>query len=313
MSPRKFARGRRPRRRAAIPYLEGLEARSLLSTAQVLAPAGGPSYVPGEFLVQFKPGVGEAARAAVRGQVAATLAESIQTVAMRDAGAGVLERLTLPADRPVDAAIRALENNPNVAYAEPNWIYTHQVVSNDPYYTNGRLWGMYGAHTTPSNPYGSRAGEAWAQYTDPAQVGSKGVYVGIIDEGIQYTHLDLDANAWTNPNDPVDGIDNDGDGYIDDIHGWDFVNNDNTIYDGGTTGRVDKHGTHVTGTIGAEGGNGTGVVGVNWNVTYISAKFLGQNGGTTANAIKAVDYITTLKTRDGLNVVATNNSWGGGG
>ena len=69
----------------------------------------------------------------------------------------------------------------------------------------------------------------------------------------------------------------------------------------------------MAGTIGALGGNGTGVAGVNWNVTMISAKFLGRRGGTTANAIKAVDYLTDLKSRHGLNIVATNNSWGGGG
>ncbi|MEO7293636.1 MAG: S8 family serine peptidase, partial [Ginsengibacter sp.] len=73
------------------------------------------------------------------------------------------------------------------------------------------------------------------------------------------------------------------------------------------------HGTHVSGTIGAVGGNGKGVAGINWAVQIISSKFLGTNGGTTANAIKAVDYITDLKTRHNLNIVATNNSWGGGG
>jgi subtilisin family serine protease len=100
---------------------------------------------------------------------------------------------------------------------------------------------------------------------------------------------------------------------VDDIHGWDFTQNNNTIFDGGPGSSVDQHGTHVSGTIGARGGNGVGVAGVNWNVTIISAKFLGPSGGTTANAIKAVNYITDLKTRHGLAIVATNNSWGGGG
>jgi serine protease len=77
------------------------------------------------------------------------------------------------------------------------------------------------------------------------------VVVGIIDEGFQYTHPDLAANSWTNPYDPSDGIDNDGNGYVDDIHGWDFFYNDNSTYDG----TVDDHGTHVAGTIGGKGGN----------------------------------------------------------
>ncbi len=192
-----------------------------------------------------------------------------------------------------------------VEYAEPNWIYTTSAVPNDPLYTNGSLWGMYGDGSTPANQFGSQAAEAWsAGYT-----GSNDVYVGIIDEGVDFTHPDLDANSWVNPFDPVDGVDNDGNGYVDDTRGWDFDANNNSVFDG--TG--DDHGTHVAGTIAAEGGNGAGVVGVNWNVKYISAKFLGANGGTTANAIRAVDYITNLKTRHGLNIVATNNSWGGGG
>jgi subtilisin family serine protease len=168
---------------------------------------------------------------------------------------------------------------------------------------------MYGDATSPANQYGSQAGEAWAAN----KTGSNSVYVGIIDEGIQFTHPDLAGNVWTNPYDQADGLDNDGNGYVDDIHGWDFDGRNNTIYDGGQNGMVDDHGTHVTGTIGARGGNGIGVAGVNWNVTYISAKFLGRRGGTTANAIKAVDYITNLKTQHHLNIVATNNSWGGGG
>jgi subtilisin family serine protease len=168
---------------------------------------------------------------------------------------------------------------------------------------------MYGDATLPANAFGSQAGEAWAA----GHTGNSTVYVGIIDEGVQFTHPDLDANVWNNPFDPANGVDDDGNNYVDDIHGWDFDKNDNTIYDGGTNGMVDDHGTHVTGTIGGEGGNGTGVAGVNWSVTYISGKFLGRRGGTTANAIKAVDYFTTLKTKHGLDIVATNNSWGGGG
>jgi subtilisin family serine protease len=154
---------------------------------------------------------------------------------------------------------------------------------------------------------GSNAAAAWAA----GSTGSKGVFVGIIDEGVQTTHPDLDANIWTNPFDAKDGIDNDGNGYIDDVNGWDFANGDNSVYDGGKGGNVDDHGTHVAGTIGAKS-NGAGVVGINWNVTMISCKFLGRSGGTSANAIRAVDYLTDLKSRHRLKIVASNNSWGGG-
>ncbi len=220
-------------------------------------------------------------------------------------GEGAEELIRIPPSMRVEDMVDYLKTDPNVEFAEPNWVYTHSAISNDPLYTNGSLWGMYGDATTPANQFGSQAGEAWAA----GITGSSDVYVGIIDEGSQFNHQDLAGNFWTNPFDPADGVDNDNNGYVDDIHGYDFANNDNSIYDG--TG--DDHGTHVAGTIGAVGGNGIGVAGVNWDVTLISGKFLGASGGTTANAVRAVDYFTDLKTRHGLNIVATSNSWGGGG
>ena len=106
-------------------------------------------------------------------------------------------------------------------------------------------------------------------------------------------------------------MDNDGNGYVDDVRGWDFDGNSNNINSGGAN---DDHGTHVAGTIAGAGGNGKGVAGVCWSsVKLISGRFLGRRGGDTANAVKALDYFTDLKTRHGLNLVATNNSWGGGG
>lgn len=206
-------------------------------------------------------------------------------------------------------AARSLSRLPGVDYAEPNDWVTIEAIPNDPSYTNGTLWGMYGDASAPANSFGSQASEAWAA----GNTGSSSVYVAIIDEGIDFNHPDLAANIWTNPYDPIDGADNDGNGYIDDIHGWDFNGNNNSIYDGSSTNSVDAHGTHVAGTIGGVGNNGVGVVGVNWNVKVISGKFLGPSGGTTAAAIRAIDYVTDLKVRHGLNIVATNNSWGGGG
>jgi subtilisin family serine protease len=136
------------------------------------------------------------------------------------------------------------------------------------------------------------------------------VYVGIIDEGYMYTHEDLAANAGTNPGEVAgNGVDDDGNGLVDDVYGWDFDGGNSSVFDG----VGDDHGTHVAGTIGGVGGNGKGVAGVCWNVKLMDAKFLGRRGGTTANAIKAVDYFTDLKTRHNMNIVATSNSWGGGG
>ena len=262
-----------------------------------------PQYVENEVIVQFKPRIPTADRVAARGLAGATRAR-----VLRASAEGRLEVLTVAS--PVPEAIALLKSDESVAFAEPNWIERHQTTSNDPAYIQGYLWGMYGDASAPANQFGSQASEAWAN----GHVGSSSVYVAVIDEGIDFNHPDLAANIWTNPFDPVDGIDNDFNGRIDDVHGWDFFHNDNSIYDGAPGDpETDSHGTHVSGTIGAVGGNGLGVVGVNWNVTLIGAKFLGPLGGTAAGAVAAVDYITDLKTRHGLNIVATNNSWGGGG
>jgi subtilisin family serine protease len=251
--------------------------------------------VPGEILVGFEPGSTAADRARAADRAGARGRERLTR------GDERAERLRLAAGRRNSDAIDALAADPAVAYAEPNWWLRTAAVSNDPYFTSGSLWGM-------GSGFGSRAATAWGA----GHTGSAGVYVGVIDEGIQHTHPDLDGNVG-NPNEIAgNGRDDDGNGYVDDRYGWDFANGDGTVYDGGSRGRLDDHGTHVSGTIGGEGGNGTGVAGVNWDVTLISGKFLGRTGGTTANAVRAVDYFTTLKNR-GLPVVATNNSWGGGG
>lgn len=261
-------------------------------------------HVPDQVLIQFRVGATEEGKESLRGRVQAKSEELLVAQERRSDSKGDLELWNLPPGLAIANAVRELEREPFVEFVEPNWIYQHQSTSNDPYYTNGSLWGMYGDGTSPSNAFGSQAGEAWVNKTD-----CSGVYVGIIDEGLMWNHEDLAGNVWTNPHDPVDGVDNDGNGYVDDAHGWDFAGNDSSIYDGSG----DDHGTHVSGTVAARGGNGTGVAGVCWQVQLISAKFLGRNGGTTANAVKAVNYITDLKTRHGLNIVATNNSWSGGG
>ncbi|MEJ7738554.1 MAG: S8 family peptidase [Chitinophagaceae bacterium] len=265
-------------------------------------------YNPNEILVKFKTGTSQDKKDKSFAKISGKVSEKILTKQMERAGEkdGVY---LLHTSLDVLDALNLLKNQPDIEYAEPNYIYEHQAVATDPYFTNGSLWGMYGDATRPNNQFGSQAEEAWAA----GNTGSTAVYVGIIDEGIQFTHPDLDGQVWTNSFDPVDGLDNDGNGYMDDTHGWDFDGNNNSTYDGGTRGSLDDHGTHVAGTIGAKSNNGTGVVGVNWNVTMISGKFLGKRGGTTANAVKAVDYFTDLKSRHGLNIVATNNSWGGGG
>lgn len=281
------------------------ESVNLEQLGTAAARQGGVTNVPNELLIKFKKGTSETGRANALARISGKVQEHILTNAMKQSGDEGVYLVHTPLNA-LEAIAKA--KGLEVEFAEPNYIYTHAATSTDTYFADGRLWGMHGAGTSHPNQYGSNAAAAWAA----GNIGSSNVYVGIIDEGFQNTHPELDANEWDNPYDPLDGVDNDKNGYIDDIDGWDFDGNNNSIYDGGTRGSLDDHGTHVAGTIGGES-NGTGVVGVNWHVTMISGKFLGRRGGTTANAIKAVDYFTDLKTRHGLNIVATNNSWGGGG
>ena len=263
------------------------------------------NYEPNEVLIKFKAGMSDERKSVILDKLNGKVKEKILTKLMQKFGDNEgVHLIQLPIN-----AIEAIANAKGLAdieYIEPNYVYTHNAVSNDPYFTNGSLWGMYGSATTPANQFGSQAATAWAN----GKTGSNTVYIGIIDEGYMYTHEDLAANAGVNPGEVAgNGVDDDKNGLVDDVYGWDFANSDNTVFDGAG----DDHGTHVAGTIGGVGGNGIGVAGVCWNVKLLSAKFLGTKGGTTANAIKAVDYFTDLKIRSGLNIVATNNSWGGGG
>lgn len=295
--------------------VEWLESRALLSA--IGGVPGNPQgslaeHVPGEILVQFRPQVNGNTTTAVQTAIGGTVLENIQTAAMLRSGQGVLQRVSVAPGLSIQQAIELAKSDPSVVFAEPNYIYRKEVISNDPQYTNGSLWGTYSNDTPVSigpvnttNIYGSQAEKVW----DRDFTGSGNVYVGVIDEGIEFDHPDLIDNMWLNPFDPVNGIDDDNNGYVDDSRGWDFAGNNNTIYDG----LSDDHGTHCAGTIGATGGNGIGLAGVSWDVTMISAKFLGSGGGTTANAVRAIDYLTDLKVRHGLNIVATSNSWGGGG
>jgi subtilisin family serine protease len=262
-------------------------------------------YEPNEVLIKFKSGVSDATQSEILGRIGGKVKEKILTKLMEKFGDK--EGVTL-VQMPMNAleAIARVKGLSEIEYAEPNYIYTHDAVSNDTYFMNRSLWGMYGAATSPANQFGSNAAAAWAN----GKTGSNTVYIGIIDEGYMYTHEELAANAGVNTGEiNRNGLDDDLNGFKDDVYGWDFDGNNNTVIDG----VGDDHGTHVAGTIGGVGGNGKGVAGVCWNVKLLSAKFLGSRGGTTANAIKAVDYFTDLKIRNGINIVATNNSWGGGG
>jgi subtilisin family serine protease len=186
--------------------------------------------------------------------------------------------------------------NPGLIKAcSPNYlVHTSSVTPNDSMFQE--LWGLRGQN-------GIDATRAWSITT-----GGDDIVVAVVDTGIDYNHPDLRENVWVNPREiPGNSLDDDGNGYIDDIHGINAATNSGDPMDD------NNHGTHVSGTIAASGNNGIGVAGVNWRAKVVAAKFLSANGsGSLADAIKAINYIVDLKNQ-GINIKVMNNSWGGGG
>ncbi len=196
-----------------------------------------------------------------------------------------------------------LSSNPVVAYWESDSVLSTRAFPDDGDFDS--LWGLHNTGQTGGTPDADiDAPEAWELGT-----GSASIVVGVIDTGVDYTHPDLAANVWTNPGEvPGNGIDDDRNGFVDDVHGYDFANGDgNPLDDNG-------HGTHVSGIIAGVGNNGQGVTGVNWTGSIMALKFLDDQGnGFTSAAVQALNYATLMRTTYGVDVRVTNNSWGGGG
>jgi thermitase len=281
--------------------------------------AGVAPHVPGEIVVKFKAGKG---KNFLRNKAASKLGiEDKRDITL---SYGTLSVLKINNDKSLSNVLASLNSNPEIEYAEPNYIYSVDPIKENKAITKkllkspftdftastpddpdfGKLWGL--RNTGSNEPKGSAGVEgadvnvlkAWDITT-----GSKQVKIAVIDTGVDYTHPDLKGNMWVNKNEiPGNRIDDDNNGFIDDVYGYDFANNDSDPMDG------NGHGSHCSGTIGATHNNKVGVTGVMENVSIMAVKFLGDDGsGTLEAAVKAIDYATMM------NVDLMSNSWGGGG
>jgi subtilisin family serine protease len=283
-----------------------------------VAPAAGaktaakaPDFVPGELIVKLRDAAGPRAQAAVFSALQKALGPNAVLGANPFVTDGSLQKVRLARKADLQPAIAALNAEPAVLYAEPNFIYraldadTGTGAPNDPEFA--KLWGLKNTGQTDAAGQVGKPGAdinvlpLWAE----GVTGSRDVVVAVIDTGIDWTHPDIQANLYTNTAEiEGNGKDDDGNGFVDDVHGWNFNesgknNNSRDDHD---------HGTHCAGTIGGVGNNGTGVAGVNWNVSLMPVKFLSAGGsGTLEGAVNSINYATQMK----VNIMS--NSWGGGG
>ena len=250
------------------------------------AGSGSATHEPGELLVKFRAGI-----------PAGRQATALAGLPVRERRAYPLgwQRVILQGSMTTDEAIAGLRGHPDIEHVEPNYLVRVTALPDDPRFSV--LHGLRNTGQLGGSPGADIAAEAAWDVT----TGDREVVVGIVDTGIDYEHPDLAGNIWINTAEIAgNGIDDDGNGFVDDVRGWDFVAGDNDPMDD------NGHGTHVAGTVGAVGNNGRGVTGVAWKVRLLPLKFLGANGlGNVANAVAAIDYATSL----GVDI--TNNSWSG--
>jgi len=251
-------------------------------------------YAEGEVLVKFKSGTTLAAAAVLAADLAVDGMREFRVLSQMRQRLFLLMRSARLSTRELLAALQA---NPQVEAVSPNYRRRLQRLPNDPKFT--KLWGMSKIN----------APAAWEK-----TVGSPGVVLAVLDTGVDYRHEDLAANMWRNPGEiPGNGIDDDGNGFRDDVYGYDFAsdrsgNNDSDPMD------IDSHGTHVAGTMAAVGNNGAGVCGISWNVRVMALKgFRPDMYIYDSDSIEAIEYAVLMKRDYGVNLVAINASFGGSG
>ena len=256
----------------------------LLLIAGVATAQDTGNYVKNEILVKFASGVKSNHTAAANLAIGSDVMETLGDLGW--------QRIRIPDGMTIDEAISRYKGLGTVEQVQPNFYYHLLATPNDPQYTSPGMYGL-GKISAPS---------AWDLTT-----GNSAVVVADIDTGLRYTHEDIAPNAWINPGEiSGNGVDDDANGFVDDIYGADFRYNDADPLD------ENGHGTHTAGTLGAAGNNMLGVAGVNWSVKIMAVKIYSQSGTDTTSAmlINAYNYVRLMKNR-GVNIRVTNNSYGG--
>ena len=248
-------------------------------------------HVAERLIVRFEPGFEKDAVALTR----ATGQRMLRRLRSEDA----LALVEVQGD--MAAAIRRLEAMPGIAFAEPDYIVRTTTSPNDSRY--GDMWGLNNFGQTVFGSPGAVGGDINAEEAWEITTGDEDFVIAVIDGGTDPQHPDLAANIFVNQAElnGQPGVDDDQNGYVDDIRGWDFFDNDNN------TAQDDFHGSHVSGTIASVGNNGFGTTGVMWQAKILPLRFIGPGGGATSDAVEALDYAVAM------GVKLSNNSWGGGG
>ena len=305
----------------ACAFLGGVNAQAI--SAELIGgwQPGPDTYHPSRLIVRFADSVMTTAAAT---DVVQSLGYSVCKVASFESSArfpsgfrvGIVE---LPQGESLSTAMATLETAPGVTYVEKDPVcYPDQasVMPNDTFFE--RLWALHNENLpreyidprmegAPVDDADIDMPEAWELNT-----GTNEIVIAVIDTGCYIDHPDLVSSIWTNANEiPGNGIDDDGNGFVDDVHGWNFHGWNNSVWNPNERDMygklIDSHGTHVAGTIGAAANNTIGITGINWRIKIMPLKFLGPNGGYASDSILALEYAVNN------GAALTNNSWGGGG
>jgi subtilisin family serine protease len=237
-------------------------------------------YVPGELLVKYRESDGER----VRGRMQARSIRPLKRFKRLR-----IERLRLPASMSVQEGLALLRGDPEIEYVEPNYLRRAQAVPNDPLF--GLQWALHNIGQTVNGASGQADADIDAPNAWDIATGGE-VIIAVLDTGVAHNHPDLAENMWTNPNEILDGTDSDGNGFVDDLRGWDFVDEDNEPMD------PNGHGTFVSGIVAARGNNGMGMAGVCWSARILPLRFLNGFGeGSVADAIEAINYAVSMGAR----------------